>query len=161
MPAIWRRGRGWAEALLHAAVFGMTAVVDVLVAAGAQVHGIEEAAAAGDIGGWLDEAPDDARLRALVMAADHQRLDVIDELIAAGTPIDATDPAFGGQPLRTAAWNGRPASTRRLLAHGADRSLPDDEGRTPLDLCRLGDTPGHHEVEAILTTREATGRDGT
>jgi hypothetical protein len=26
--------------------------------------------------------------------------------------------------------------------------------RTPLDLCRLGDTRGHREVEAILTARE-------
>ena len=137
-------------ALLHAAVFGMTDVVDVLVAAGAQVHGIEEAAAAGDIADWLDEAPAEARLRALVMASDHQRLDVIDQLIAAGTPVDGTDPAFGGQPLRTAAGNGRPASVRRLLAHGADPSLPDDDGRTPLDLSRLGDTPAHREVEAIL-----------
>jgi len=137
-------------ALLHAAVFGMTDVVDVLVAAGAQVHGIEEAAAAGDIADWLDEAPAEARLRALVMASDHQRLDVIDQLIAAATPVDGTDPAFGGQPLRTAAGNGRPASVRRLLAHGADPSLPDDEGRTPLDLSRLGDTPAHREVEAIL-----------
>src|SRR5262245_23587596 len=134
----------------HAAGFGMTDVVDVLVAAGAQVHGIEEAAAAVDIGDWLDEAPADARLRALVMAADHQRLDVIDRLIAAGTPVDGKDPAFGGQPLRTAAGNGRPASVRRLLVHGADPSLPDDEGRTPLDLSRLGDTPAHREVEAIL-----------
>jgi len=137
-------------ALLHAAVFGMTDVVDVLVAAGAQVRGIEEAAAAGDIADWLDEAPAEARLRALVMASDHQRLDVIDQLIAAGTPVDGTDPAFGGQPLRTAAGNGRPASVRRLLVHGADPSLPDDEGRTPLDLSRLGDTPAHREVEAIL-----------
>ncbi len=80
-------------ALLHAAVFGMTDVLDVLVAAGAQVHGIEEGAAAGDITGWLTaETPADARTRALVMASDHQRLDVIDELIAAGTRVDATDP---------------------------------------------------------------------
>ena len=144
-------------ALLHAAVFGMTDVVDVLVAAGAQAHGIEEAAAAGDLGDWLDEAPPDARLRALVMAADHQRLDVIDELIAAGTPVDATDPAFGGQPLRTAAWNGRPASVRRLLAHGADPELRDDQGRTSLALCRLGDTPGHREVETILSGDQREG----
>src|SRR6476620_3326886 len=109
-------------ALLHAAVFGMTGVVDVLVASGAQVKGIEEAAAAGDIGAWLLDVPADARLRALVMAADHQRLDVIDQLIDAGTPVDATDPTFGGHPLRTAAWNGRAASVRRLLAHGADAS---------------------------------------
>lgn len=137
-------------ALLHAAVFGMTAVVDVLVRAGARVNSIEEAAAAGDISDWLDAAPADSRLRALVIACDHQRLEVIDELVAAGTPVDATDPALGGQPLRTAAWNGRPASVRRLLEHGADPTLRDDEGRTALDLSRTGTTPGHGEAEAIL-----------
>jgi ankyrin repeat protein len=147
-------------ALLHAAVFGMTDVVDVLVAAGAQVHGIEEAAAAGDVGGWLEGAPADACVRALVMAADHQRLDVIDRLIAAGTPVDATDPAFGGHPLRTAASNGRPASVRRLLAHGADPNLPDGQGHTPLDLCRTGDTAGHRDVEGILVAFRPAQRDG-
>ncbi len=144
-------------ALLHAAVFGMTPVVDVLIASGAQVHGIEEAAAAGDVTGWLDhETPDDARVRALVMAAHHQRLDGIDQLIDAGVPVDATDPAFGGHPLRTAASEGRPASVRRLLDRGADPNLRDPErGLTPLELCRRSrangnDTPGHAEVEAIL-----------
>ena len=126
------------SALLHAAVFGMTDVVDLLVRSGARIHGIEEAAAAGDVSGWLDDStPLDSRTRALVMAADHQRLDVIDQLIAAGTPVDAVDPAFGGHPLRTAAANGRPASVRRLLAHGADADLRDPEhDRTPLDWCR-------------------------
>jgi ankyrin repeat protein len=148
-------------ALLHAAVFGMTDVVDVLVAAGAPVHGIEEAAAAGDISGWLDTTtPADARVRALVMAADHQRLDVIDQLIAAGTPVDAADEAFGGHPLRTAAWNGRPASVRRLLGHGANPNLADEQGRTPLALCRQGrpadDRPARDEVEAILVPLTAT-----
>jgi uncharacterized protein len=141
-------------ALLHAAVYGMTDVVDVLVKAGARIQSIEEAAAAGEIGDWLADAPADARLRALVMAADHQRLDAIDQLIAAGTPIDATDAVFGGHPLRTAAGNGRPESVRRLLAHGADPNLSDDEGQTPLGLCRLcrrGDNrAARDEVEAIL-----------
>ncbi len=138
-------------ALLHAAVFGMTDVVDALVAAGARIEGIEVAAAAGDVAAWIGDAPDDARVRALVMAADHERLAVIDSLVAAGTPVDATDPAFGGLPLRTAASNGRPASVRQLLAHGADPGLRDGEGRTPLDLCRAGTTLAHREVEAILT----------
>jgi uncharacterized protein len=142
-------------ALLHAAVFGMTDVVDVLVAAGARVHGIEEAAAAGDVSDWLDDdAPPDARIRALVMAADHERLDVIDRLIAAGTPVDAVDEAFGGHPLRAAAANGRPASVRRLLAHGADPDLRDDQGRTPLDLSRQRDGSAadrrRAEVEELL-----------
>jgi ankyrin repeat protein len=148
-------------ALLHAAVFGMTEVVDLLVAHGAEVHGVEEAAAAGDVEGWLDEAtPLDARIRALVMAADHQRLDVIDRLIAAGTPVDAVDDAFGGHPLRQAAGNGRPASVRRLLEHGADRDLRDDQGRMPLDLCRraretapASAQPAFDEVESILRPR--------
>jgi hypothetical protein len=41
-----------------------------------------------------------------------------------------------------------------LLAHGADPDLRDDEGRTPLALCRercaADDRPGRDEVEAIL-----------
>jgi uncharacterized protein len=39
-------------ALQHAAVFGMTDVVDVLVAACAKIHDLEMAAAPGDITGW-------------------------------------------------------------------------------------------------------------
>jgi uncharacterized protein len=144
------------SALLHAAVFGMTDVLDILVAAGARVRSIEEAAAAGDVAGWLtDETPAQARLRALIMAADHQRLDVIDTLIAAGTPVDAEDEVFGRHPLRLAAANGRSASVRSLLAHGADAAMRDARGLTPLDHCRRGrrdapDTAGHDETEALL-----------
>lgn len=144
-------------ALLHAAVFGMTDVVDVLVAAGATVSGIAEAAATGDLGGWLTpDTPADARIRALVMAADHQRLDVIDRLVADGTPVDGVDPVFGRHPLRTAAGNGRPDSVERLLAHGADPNLADpDHGLTPLGWCRSNrdanaDTSGFDRVEATL-----------
>jgi ankyrin repeat protein len=108
-------------ALLHAAVFGMTAVVDVLVAAGAHQASIEEAAAAGDVSGHLTPQTDlEARIRALVMAADHERLEVIDALLAAGTPIDATDARWGRQALRVAAANRRAASVAHLLARGAD-----------------------------------------
>ena len=144
-------------ALAHAAVFGMTDVVDLLAAAGAGVTSIEEAAAAGDITGWLGaDTPFERRIRALVMAADHQRLGLIDQLITAGTPVDATDAAFGRHPLRTAAGNGRPESVQRLLAHGADPNLRDPEhGRTPLDWCRLNrataaNTSGYDQVEQIL-----------
>jgi ankyrin repeat protein len=142
-------------ALLHAAVFGMTDVLDLLVAAGAKVRGIEEAAAAGSLDGWLTpETALEARIRALVMAADHQRLDVMDRLVEAGAPVDAVDREFGRQALRLAAQNGRPAAVRRLLAHGADPNLRDADGRTALDLCRPAhrhlDGPGHEEVAAIL-----------
>jgi hypothetical protein len=143
-------------ALLHAAVFGMTDVLDLLVQAGAQVHSIEEAAAAGDITGWLTpETPLQARIRALVIAADHQRLPVIDQLIAAGTPIDAEDEEYHRQALLTAAQHGRPAGVRRLLELGADPNYRDSKHqRTALDWCqpeyRYLDSPGHDEVDALL-----------
>jgi len=144
------------SALRHAAVFGNTAVVDVLVAAGARISNIREAAAAGDITGWLtSDTSSEDRGRALIMAADHQRVDVVDQLIAAGTPVDGIDTRWGRHPLRHAAENGRPAGVRRLLDHGADPNLRDPETRrTPLECCR-GDhrypaEPGHREVEAIL-----------
>ena len=139
-------------ALDHAAVFGMTEVVDVLVAAGASIHSLEMAAAAGDITGWpLARFTRQSRIRALVFAADHQRLDVIDQLIEAGTPVNEADAEWGRLPLHTAAGNGRAASVRRLLAHGADPNLRDPEHHsTPLEECQPADSPGHREVEAIL-----------
>ena len=143
------------SALLHAAVFGNTGVLDLLVEAGAQVESLEEAAAAGDVTDRLTpDAPLQARIRALVFAADHERLSVIDELIEAGTPVDAFDEVWGRQALRIAAQNGRAASVRRLLEHGADPNLRDREGLTALDWSRPGkrslDGPGQVEVEAIL-----------
>jgi hypothetical protein len=140
------------SALLHAAVFGMTEVVDLLVAAGARVRSIEEAAAAGDIRSWLHaETPAGARLRALVMAAQHERLGVIEQLVAAGTPVDGTDETFGRHPLRQAAADGRASSVRLLLALGADPTLRDRLGRTPLALCREGAaSAGRDEVERML-----------
>lgn len=143
------------SALLHAAVFGMTDVLDAVVGAGARVRSLVEAAAAGDLTGWpVDAATDEERIRALIMAADHQRVGVMDELLAAGTPIDAVDPVWHRHPLRLAAEHGRPVSARYLLERGADPTLTDDEGRSALDLCQGEDRyqpgPGHDEVAGLL-----------
>jgi uncharacterized protein len=145
------------SALLHAAVFGMTEVLDVLVEAGARPTSVEEAAAAGDMTGFLSpQTPLQARVRALVMAADHQRPAVIDELLAAGTPIDATDAQWGRQALRVAAHNARVASVEHLLARGADPDVRDPQDRrTALEWCRQGrngvaDRSAHDRVESIL-----------
>jgi len=147
--------------LLHAAVFGMTAVLDVLVAAGARAENIAEAAAAGDLDGHLtgDTRPQE-RIRALVMAADHERLTVIDELLRAGTPIDAIDEQWGRQALHVAASNGRAASVQHLLTRGAEPKVRDARGRTALELCRrarrgVADQRGHDRVEALLLAASA------
>lgn len=153
-----------ATALTHAAVFGMTDVLDVLVAAGAILDSIVLAAAAGDLCGWpADEASEQDRLLALIMAADHQRLDVIDALLHAGTPIDAEDQTFGRQALRLAAEHGRVRSVAHLLARGADPHHRDPaKGRTALYWCRRGAgkiqfPSDHQEVDEMLSS--ALGRD--
>jgi hypothetical protein len=149
-------------ALVHAAVFGMTEVLDVLVAAGARIDSLEMAAAAGDVTGWaLGRYTLQSRLRALVFAAQYQRLEVIDQLIAAGTPVNEPDAEWGGLPLHTAAGSGRPASVRLLLACGADPDLRDPlHNRTALEECQVPNRPpdstAHDEAEAIL--RPVTGR---
>jgi ankyrin repeat protein len=139
-------------ALGHAAVFGMTEVIDVLVAAGARIDSLEMAAAAGDVSAWpLGRFTLQSRIRALVFAADHQRLNVIDQLVDAATPVNEADAEWGRLALHTAAASGRPASVRRLLAHGADPNLRDpDHNATPLEESQRENTPGHREVEAIL-----------
>jgi ankyrin repeat protein len=144
-------------ALVHAAVFGMTGVVDLLVAAGARIPDLVIAAAAGDLTGWSPaEASAQTRLLALIMAARHERVGVIDELVAHAVPVDDVDPIWGGQAMRVAAEEGRPLAVRALLAHGADPHRRDGDGRTALDRCRSGrvsrpGNAGYQEVEAILS----------
>ena len=105
-------------------------------------------------------------MTALVFAADPQWLDVIDQLVAAGTPVNQADAEWGRLPLHVAAGNGRLASVRRLLAHGAGPDLRDPEHhRTPLEECQLFDSdpdgPGHAEVGAILRPLTREQGDGT
>ncbi len=151
------------SALLHAAVFGNTEVLDVLVAAGARANSIEEAAAAGDISMWsLGNVTVESKVRALIMAADHERIAVIDELVAAGTPFDDSDNVFGRHALRLAAANGRASSVSALLAHGADPTKVDEHGLTALDHCRhhrnhVDDTTRHDQVEVLLTRSTPRG----
>lgn len=152
-----------ASALTHASVFGMTDVVELLVAAGARVDSFVLAAAVGDLTGWpVDKATDDDRLLALIMAADHQRLDVIDVLLHAGTPVDAEDETYGRQALRLAAERGRAQSVAHLLARGADLRHRDPvRGHTALYWCRRSAKKiqlpsSHEEVDTMLSA--ALGR---
>jgi ankyrin repeat protein len=150
------------SALLHAGVFGCTDVVDVLADVGARVRSIVEAAAVGDIDRWLTaETSREKRVRAMTMAAGHDRVAVIQQLLAAGTPVDAVD-AWGYSALRAAAENGHPASVQLLLAAGADPNQRDrDENLTPLERSRRRDAhehaahARHEQVQQLLETAAA------
>ena len=142
------------NALRHAAVFGMADVAEVLLAAGAE--DLVQAAAAGDITGRLTpETAEQDRIAALRIAAEHGRLEVIDKLLAASTPVDGVD-RDGSTALHEAAYSGRADSVRQLLAHGADPARRDNRfGGTPLGWCRhrraeVGPGYGHDAVEKIL-----------
>ena len=140
--------------LKHATVFGMTAVVDLLVAAGARLRDPVDAAAAGDMTG-LRAAAEPDRVRALRAAACHDRLAVLDVLLDAGTPVDGVA-RDGTTALHEAATHGRIGSVRRLIERGADPNLRDTEhGGTALDWCRhhrsgVGTSGSRDEVEALL-----------
>ncbi|HKA03369.1 MAG TPA: ankyrin repeat domain-containing protein, partial [Acidimicrobiales bacterium] len=123
-------------ALGHAINFGMIDIVDLLVGAGARIRNIVDAAGAGNLGGYLtpDTAVED-KARALQAAAVCERLAVIDELLAAGVPVDAD--VDGATALHAAAMNGKARSVARLLAHGADPNRIDANYQsTPLGWCR-------------------------
>jgi ankyrin repeat protein len=65
------------------------------------------------------------------------RASVIPVLVKAGVPIDATDD-FGFTPLMYAATVdvGETDTVKALLAAGADRSVRNGEGRTPVEQAR-------------------------
>ena len=54
------------------------------------------------------------------------------------TVVNATD-KWGFTPLHEAAQKGRTQLCALLLAHGADPTLKNQEGQTPLDLCSADD----------------------
>ncbi len=111
------------NALRHAAVFDVNDVIEILVAAGATdlVH----AAAAGDLTGILRaDTPEPDRVAALRMADDRGRLHVIDQLLAAATPVDGVD-RDGSTALHGAAYSDRVDSVRHLLSRGANPNRHD------------------------------------
>ncbi len=143
-------------ALSHAIVFGMTEVADLLLAAGARIRSVVEAAALGEVTSVLQSATTDAdRVRALRLAAGNNRLEVIEQLLQTGTPIDGVD-MDGSTALHEAAWSGKPDAVGLLLARGADPDRCDTTfGATPVGWAQhrreeIGPGWGHDEVQQIL-----------
>jgi uncharacterized protein len=105
-------------ALRLAAAFGFPEIVDMLVAAGAKPQSIIEAAGIGDLSAHdLGALSDRQRAAALRAAAVNERLDVIDQLLDAGTPIDAK--VDGHPAIYWAKEQGRSRAVAHFTAKGA------------------------------------------
>jgi len=102
------------------AAYRFPEIVDELIAAGATINSEIEAAGAGDLTGWsIAELSDFERACALRAAAVNERLTIIDQLLAAGTPIDAE---VDGQPaIHRAREQGRSRAVEHLARRGATR----------------------------------------
>jgi ankyrin repeat protein len=119
-------------ALRLAAAFGYPEVVDQLAAAGARSQSIIEAAGIGDLSAYdLNELPEFDRACALRAASVNERLDMIDQLLAAGTPIDAE---VDGHPAEHwAREQGRSTAVAHLNKHAQTASsIARRESRPPL-----------------------------
>jgi len=65
-------------------------------------------------------------------AAATGNVEVLRAHAAAGTDLDAKEPAGGGTPLHIAAMAGQPASVDALVAAGADLEARNNQNGTPL-----------------------------
>ena len=144
-------------ALAHAVEFGAPEVVDLLIAAGSRICSLPEPAGTGDLRGMLHpDATESEKTLALRAAAVCNRLDVVDQLLAAGVSVDAM--VKGGTFLHWAAWEAKASAARHLAARGAKVNLLDPEHNlTPLGLARhrASEAPhahpsGHHDVISFL-----------
>jgi len=117
-----------------AAFFGQPAAVKALIAAGADVNA--------------------AATNALKVAAVHaavagRNLEVVKAVLAAGADPNAQQQA-GFRPMHEAGANANRNLAELLLAHGADPALPNDEGKTAIDLAR---DKGHGEFADWLAAQ--------
>ena len=128
-----RRGaRPSTQAVSEALTFGHTDVVRTLVEAGADVTGV-----------------DSSGINLIHWAAITNRAAMIPILVNAHVPINAIDD-FGYTPLMYAATvdEGDTDTVRALLAAGANPTLRNDEGRTPLQQARR---LGHTQIVRVLS----------
>ena len=119
------------QAVSDALTFGHTDVVRTLVEGGADVTGV-----------------DSTGINLLHWAAITNRASMIPILVKAGVPINAIDD-FGYTPLMYAATvdEGDTETLRALIAAGANPTLRNDDGRTPMQQAKRY---GHAEIVRVL-----------
>jgi uncharacterized protein len=126
-----RRSPDDATALHFAAFFAQPGAAKLLLARGADVHGV---------------SPTFGNVTPLHSAAAGGSAEIVHDLLRAGADPNARQ-GGGFVALHAAAQNGDARMTRDLLEHGADRQLAPDDGRTAL---AIAEEQGHEEVAALL-----------
>lgn len=117
-----------------AAFFGQPAAAKALIAAGADVNAA---------------AKNPLKVQALHAAVAGRNLEIVKAILEAGGNANAQQQA-GFRPMHEAGTNANRALAELLLAHGADPSLPNDEGKTAIDFAR---DKGHVEFAEWLATQ--------
>lgn len=118
-----------------AAFFGQPAAAKALIAAGADVNAA---------------AKNPLKVQALHAAVAGRNLEIVKAILEAGGDANAQQQA-GFRPMHEAGTNANRALAELLLAHGADPSLPNDEGKTAIDFAR---DKGHAEFADWLATQK-------
>mgnify|MGYP003353094537 FL=1 len=101
----------------------------------------------------LAAARNPLKVTALHAAVAGRRLDIVAAVLAAGADANAQQQA-GFRPIHEAANQSNTLLAELLLAHGADPTLPDDSGKSAIDVAR---DKGHAEfAEWLAAQRPAT-----
>ncbi|MFM8525246.1 MAG: ankyrin repeat domain-containing protein [Cyanobacteriota bacterium] len=119
--------------LIIAAYLGHTEVLELLLAAGADLTVVDPG----------------MRATALHAAAYAGRTEAAGVLIDHGIAINQQGPINGYTALHDAVWQNHGATVRVILAGGADPTIRSRDGQTPLDLARA---QGHRELAGLLET---------
>ena len=93
------------------------------------------------------------KVQALHAAVAGRNLEIVTAVLDAGADPNAQQQA-GFRPMHEAGTNANRKLAELLLAHGADPSLPNDDGKSAIDLAR---DKGHAEfADWLATQRPAT-----
>ncbi|GAA5879014.1 hypothetical protein JCM3774_004468 [Rhodotorula dairenensis] len=96
---------------------------------------------------FVDEAPA-LKLHELAIAGNARDLETfLASPDSDGTDLDARD-SYGYTALHLATDRGHVEAVKALLAAGADKSIPDEDGNSALDLAQFAE---HDEIVAVLT----------
>lgn len=117
-----------------AAFFGQLLAVKALIAAGANV---------------TTAAKNPLKVQALHAAVAGRNLEIVKAVLDAGADSNAQQQA-GFRPMHEAGTNANRQLAELLLAHGADPTLPNDDGKSAIDVAR---EKGHAEFADWLAAQ--------